>query len=83
MLQILYQNIEDDKNMRISKYIFFWPITFQKYNKYWNDILFFTNYSDLSFLILSKNGVPSSSLASRLSQTQVFLFLTYFLKYEF
>ena len=83
MLQILYQSIEDDKNMRISKYIFFWPITFQKHNKYWNDILFFTNYSDLSFLILSKNGVPSSSLASRLSLTQVFLFLTYFLKYEF
>ena len=39
---------------------------------------FFTNYSDLLFLALSKNQVPSSSLAFRLGLTQVFLFLTYF-----
>ena len=46
--------------------------------RYGNDILFLTNYIDLSCLMLSKNGVPSSSLASTLALTQVFLFLTYF-----
>ena len=40
--------------------------------------LFFTNYSDLSFLTLSKNGVPSSSLGTRFALTQIFLFLAYF-----
>ena len=49
-----------------------------KYIRHWNDILFLTNYCDLSFLILPKKGVPSSSLASRLALTQIFLLLTYF-----
>ena len=34
----------------------------------------FTNFSDLSFLTLSQNGVLSSSLASRLVLTQSFIF---------
>ena len=42
-------------------------------------ILVFTNYSDLSILIISKSGVPLSSSASRLALIQVFLILTYFL----
>ena len=29
MLQVWYQSLEDDKNVRISKYISFWPIKFQ------------------------------------------------------
>ena len=40
-------------------------------------MLFFTNYSDLSVLILSKIELLLSSLAFRLALTQVFLFLTY------
>ena len=56
-----------------------------KYNRYWNDILFLTNCSYLSFLILSKNGLPSSSISSRLALTQIFFLfdLLPFLKYEF
>ena len=53
-----------------------------KYNEYCNGILFVTNYSDLSFLILSKNELPSSSLASRLAVTLIFD-LPPFLKYAF
>ena len=59
------------------KNIFSSELSSFKYNRYWNDILFFTNHSDLPFLI-SKNGVPSSSLAPILALTQVFLILTYF-----
>ena len=53
-----------------------------KYNRYWNDIPFFTNYIDLSFLILPKYGLPLFSLASRLALTHVYLFLTYFPSYS-
>ena len=49
-----------------------------KYNRYWNEILIFGDYGDLSFLILSKNGVPSSSLFSRLALTQVFSIFDFF-----
>ena len=54
------------------------------YSRYWNDILFFTNCSDLSFLILSKSGVPSSLFASRLAlNSGLYIFdLLPFLKYE-
>ena len=75
--------------MKILEYLeyhnlFYSDVSSFKYNRYWNDILIFTDYSDLSFLILSKNEVPSSSLSSRLALTQVFYILDLlpFLKYE-
>ena len=74
------------KMIKILEYhnLFYSDVSSFKYNRYWNDILVFTDYSNLSFLILSKNGVPSSSLASRLALTQVFYIfdLLPFLKYE-
>ena len=63
--------------MRISKYISS-DLSGFKYNSYWNEILFVTNCSYLSFLILSKNLVPTSSIASRLAQTQVFFLFDFF-----
>ena len=74
-------------SIRVLKMINIWEyqnafsdLSSLKYVSYGNDILFLTNYSDLSFLfsILCESGVPSSSLASKLALTQVFLFLTYF-----
>ena len=70
MFKVLYQRLEDGKKNQST---FFSDLSRFKYNRYCNDILFFTDYSDLLFLTLSKNQVPSSTLAL----TQVFFFLTY------
>ena len=58
-----------------SKYIFWWSVKFQIWQVLKLNILLI---NDLSYLILSKNGVPLSSLGSRLALAQVFLFFTYF-----
>ena len=73
MFKVLYQRLEDGKKYQST---FFSDLLRFKYNRHCNDILFFSNYSDLLILILSQNGLPLSSLASRLAITQVHLFLT-------
>ena len=67
--------IRISKMMQILEYqnTFYSDLSGFKCKRYWNDILFSTNYSDLSFLLLSKNGAPSS-LASRLALPQVFFY---------
>ena len=39
MLQVWYWNLEDDKNMRILKDIFLWPIKFQNIEMTYSSIL--------------------------------------------
>ena len=74
-IRVLY-GIRPSKKIKIWEYqnTFSADLSSFKYNRNWNDIFFFTNYSDFSFLILPENGAPSSSLASRLALTLVFYF---------